>query len=167
MSFALDSGPCSLATNQLTANSGTGACQVTATKAADSNYNQATAQVTVSLVPWTINGFFQPVDMGAAVWNTVKAGSTVPLKFEIFAGLTELTTALAVKSVSSVQVTCGTGVDDTVEEIVTTGGTVLRYDATAGQFIYNWQTPKKPGTCHKVTMTAQDDSSIWALFKLK
>lgn len=39
--------------------------------------------------------------------------------------------------------------------------------AAAGQFIYNWKTPKTPGKCYAVTMTAQDGSSLTALFKLK
>ena len=37
-----------------------------------------------------MSGYYQPVDMNG-VWNTVKGGSTVPLKFELFAGTTELT----------------------------------------------------------------------------
>ena len=62
---------------------------------------------------------------------------------------------------------CGTdSVTDEIE-LTTTGGTSLRYDATAGQFIQNWQTPKKPGQCHKVTTTTTDGSSINVLFKLK
>ncbi|MFL5533275.1 MAG: PxKF domain-containing protein, partial [Gemmatimonadales bacterium] len=52
-------------------------------------------------------------------------------------------------------------------EFTSTGGTVLRYDASAGQFIQNWQTPKSPGTCYKTSMTAQDGTSIYAFFKLK
>ena len=43
---------------------------------------------------WTVKGFYAPVDMGG-VYNTVKGGSTVPLKFEIFCGTTELTTTAA------------------------------------------------------------------------
>ena len=52
-------------------------------------------------------------------------------------------------------------------ELTTTGGTSLRYDTTGGQFVQNWQTPKSAGSCYKVTMTAQDLSTISALFKLK
>lgn len=45
--------------------------------------------------------------------------------------------------------------------------TSLRYDAAGGQFIYNWKTPTGAGTCHKVTITANDGSSQTAHFKLK
>jgi hypothetical protein len=116
---------------------------------------------------WTIAGFYQPVDMGN-IWNTVKGGSTVPLKFEVFAGSTELTSTSVVSSFTSGVVPCGTLADPTADiELTSTGGTSLRYDTTAGQFIQNWQTPKSPGLCYKVTMKTQDGSSISALFKLK
>ena len=51
--------------------------------------------------------------------------------------------------------------------MVTTGGTTLRYDSTAGQFIQNWQTPKAAGTCYLVTMWTDDGSSLLTNFKLK
>lgn len=57
------------------------------------------------------------------------------------------------------------GVDDPLETLAT-GGTSLRYDTTAGQFIYNWQTPKTPGS-FKVTLTAPDGSTIVAYVRLK
>jgi hypothetical protein len=44
VSFSLVSGSCSLAGAQLTATSGTGQCKVTATKAADANYNATTSE---------------------------------------------------------------------------------------------------------------------------
>jgi hypothetical protein len=49
------------------------------------------------------------------------------------------------------------------------GNTVLRYDTTSGQFVFNWQTPKnKAGSCYKVTIPAKDGvSSLTAYFKLK
>jgi hypothetical protein len=52
-------------------------------------------------------------------------------------------------------------------EIPTTGGTTFRYDTTGGQFIQNWATPKKPGTCYSVTMTTADGSKTTANFLLK
>ena len=122
-----------------------------------------------TVIAWTLKGFYQPVDMGN-VWNTVKNGSTVPLKFEVFAGTTELTDVSAVKSLASKQVTCTAlpgAVEDAIETLANTGSTVLRYDSTGGQFIFNWKTPSTPTKCYQVTMTAQDGSSITAFFKLK
>jgi hypothetical protein len=131
------------------------------------NY-QGQATGTLVIKPWTLNGFYQPVDMGD-VLNTVKNGATVPLKFELFSGTTELTSTSAVSSVTAKTVACGAFTGDPTDEIemVTTGGTSLRYDSTGGQFIYNWQTPKKPNTCYNVTMTATDGSTLTAYFKLR
>jgi hypothetical protein len=135
----------------------------TATDFAD-NVETATLSYTVS--NWTLNGFYQPVDMGN-VANTVKAGSTVPLKFEIFAGSTELTATSSVKGFSATMIACDATAPTDEVEITSTGGTTLRYDATAGQFIQNWQTPKAPGACYRASITTQDDSKITAVFKLK
>ena len=119
------------------------------------------------MLAWTPKGFYQPVDMGSAVVNTVKGGSTVPLKFEVFAGSTELTSTSVVKSFMQTKVACETGASADEIEVTSTGGTTLRYDATGGQFVQNWQTPKAPGSCYRVTMTTQDGSTIQANFKLK
>ena len=121
---------------------------------------------TYTVLAWTLNGFYQPVDMNN-VLNTVKNGSTVPLKFEVFAGSTELTDPAAVKTLASVQITCNASAPVDEVEMVATGGTSLRYDSTGGQFIYNWKTPSTAGNCYRVTMTTQDDSSLVAFFKLK
>jgi hypothetical protein len=135
--------------------------------ATDKAGNQATATHSYTVLAWTLKGFYQPVDMGD-VWNTVKGGSTVPLKFQLSAGPTELTSTSAVKSFTQTTVACP-GASAALEPIdfVTTGGTSLRYDTTGGQFIQNWATPKKPGTCYVTTMTAQDGSTISANFMLK
>lgn len=129
----------------------------------------ATATRSYTVAAWTGAGFYQPVDMGGVV-NTVKAGSTVPLKFELFAGSTELTSTSAVGSFKVATINCatlGTLIEDSIE-LTTTGGTSLRYDSTGGQFVQNWQTPKSAGTCYSVTMTAADGvTKISANFKLK
>ena len=120
----------------------------------------------VSATPVTILGFYQPVDMGG-VLNTVKNGATVPLKFEVFEGATERTDTSVVTSLSLIQVACITGLPSDAIEITATGGTSLRYDTTAGQFVYNWKTPNMGNTCWDVTLTVVGSSSITAHFKLK
>jgi len=105
------------------------------------------------------------------VWNTIKGGSTVPLKFNVYAGTAGPTTER--KSVSDIQgfqvaeVPCFSRGYTADVEFTTTGGTSLRYDLTAGQFIQNWQTPKPPNKCYQVRMTAIDGSHIDAYFKTK
>jgi hypothetical protein len=121
-----------------------------------------------SVNAWTLKGFYAPVDMNNIV-NTVKGGSTVPLKFNVFAGLTELTSVSYIKGFKATQVACGAFIDMAADaiEITSTGGTTLRYDGTGAQFIQNWQTPKSPNTCWVVAMTTLDGSSIFANFQLK
>jgi hypothetical protein len=121
---------------------------------------------------WTLTGFYQPVDMPvegggySIVWNTVKGGSTVPLKFEVFVGTNERTDVAAILSFTATPNTCDAGGSDNIE-VTTTGGTVLRYDAVVGQFNQNWQTPKTPGACYRTTVKTLDGSTKTAYFKLK
>ena len=133
--------------------------------AADNAGNVGTSTITYSVLAWTISGFYQPVDMGN-VLNTINNGRTVPMKFEVFKGTTELTDT-AIVTLSLKQVTCGTGmfIDDI--EITTTGNTSLRYDPASGQFIYNWKTPSTANICYDVVLTTSDTSAITAHFKLK
>ncbi len=135
--------------------------------ATDNAGNSSTATRTYSVRVLTLSGFFQPVDMGGVV-NTVKNGSTVPLKFTVGDEGVAQTSTSVVSAFTQREVSCGTlsGASDDVE-FVTTGGTSLRYDATAGQFVQNWQTPKKLGACYTATVTMIDGSKISANFKLK
>ncbi len=123
--------------------------------------------------PLTMVGFHNPVEMrtpsNPTALNTVKSGATVPVKFEVFAGTTELTDVAVVTAVSAAQVTCTPGAEDPIEEIVpdSAGGTALRHDSASGQFVYNWKTPSKSaGRCYVVTVTVQGGSSLSAWFKL-
>lgn len=145
---------------------GVGAHTMTATPH-DNAGNTTTANREYEVLAWTLKGFYQPVDM-SGVLNTVKNGSTVPLKFEVFAGATELTDTSAVMGFTVKGVACPSSavVTDDIE-MTSTGSTELRYDTTGGQFIQNWQTPKKAGACYIVTMKTQDGSTISANFKLK
>jgi len=142
--------------------------------ATDKAGRTATATRSYTVAAYNFKGFYQPVDMNDTV-NTVKNGSTVPVKFELFQSIsgTELTSTSAVTSVLARPMSCGalTGDPEDPIETLATGGTSLRYDTTGGQFIFNWQTPKgasQVGKCYSLTMTAADSSTtITAYFKLK
>lgn len=113
-------------------------------------------------VPWRLVGFYRPVDMNG-VRNTVKGGSTVPLKFEVFAE-TELTTTQAIGATLTVRnIPCATGAPEDPIDVLATNATELRYDLTAGQFIQSWKTPTGAGLCAAVTITTADGSSLTAL----
>ncbi|HUQ43753.1 MAG TPA: PxKF domain-containing protein [Candidatus Limnocylindria bacterium] len=120
------------------------------------------------IVRWTVTGFYSPVDMNRVV-NVAKGGSTVPLKFEVFAGSTELTSTADIGAeFTTRKVSCvdfGAVPQDEIE-FTTTGGTTFRYDSTGGQFIQNWLTPKAPN-CYVVTVTLDDGSALSASFRVK
>lgn len=150
-----------------------GAHAMTAT-AKDKAGNIATSTISYTVLPWTIKGFYRPVDMdpnsSTQIVNIAQNGKTVALKWEIFktkAG-TELTDTSVVKMLKK-KLTCGTFTGDPTDEVevLATGGTVLRYGGKIGQFIYNWQTPKQPNTCWDVTMQSLDGSFITAHFRLR
>jgi hypothetical protein len=123
------------------------------------NYALTPVSGTLTISAWTNQGFFAPVDYNNTE-NSVKGGSTVPLKFRVFQGTQQLTSTSVVSGLKPTVTNCLTGVPiDDIEELAT-GGTNLRYDTTGAQYIFNWQTPKKPGTCYNVTVQMVDGSSI-------
>ncbi|MFX1821967.1 PxKF domain-containing protein [Pseudarthrobacter sp. CC4] len=128
--------------------------------------NTTTVTHSYEVKAWTMKGFYQPIDMGG-VLNTVKGGSAVPAKFEVFAGETEITDPNLMKFTMGTIVCAPNAQTDAIETTAAAGSTVVRYDAIAGQFIYNWKTPASPGSCYQLTMTAKDGTSISANFKLK
>jgi hypothetical protein len=141
----------------------------TAYYAGDANHEKSETETAYFTIKgFKLDGFYKPVDMG--LLNTVKAGSTVPLKFEVFLNGVERTDTAAVVGFSAKAISCGTKADlgEAPVEVLTTGGTALRYDTTGGQFIQNWQTSKQnPGSCYTVTMKTIDGGTITADFKLK
>jgi hypothetical protein len=133
------------------------------------NYNISFVNGTLTIGAWSLLGFYQPVDMSnaALVWNSIKGGSTVPLKFNIFANGVEKKALTDVQGFAVAEVPCSSSGFIADVEFTTTGGTTLRYDTSGGQFIQNWQTPKAPGKCYQTRMTALDGSHIDAYFKSK
>jgi hypothetical protein len=112
-------------------------------------------------------GFYAPVNPMAGFLNTVKGGSTVPLKFDVAVNGVEQTTTAGLQMIQQVIPCDGSAPEDPVEPTAVTGGTTLRYDTTAGQFIQNWKVPKTPG-CYMVRLaTSQDGLALTARFKVK
>jgi hypothetical protein len=147
------------------------------------NFEITSVNGSYTIAAWHLTGFYQPVGipnsvqtapngtlpLTATVWNAIKGGQTVPLKFEIFESMggTERTSVSDVKSFTLTSVACsGTSYEEELD-FTTSGGTSLRYDGLEGQFIQNWQSPKGAGKCYRATMTALDGSSISAFFKTR
>jgi hypothetical protein len=131
--------------------------------ATDHAGNTALVTRTYTVMPYTLRGFDPPVDMG--VVNTAKAGRTIPIKFQVWQGTTELTDTSAVATITWAPTTTSPGVAfDEIEEI-TTSSAGLRYDPAAGMFIYNWRTPDA-GT-YRFTVTTSDGSTLVAIFTFR
>jgi hypothetical protein len=119
--------------------------------ATDAAGNKAIGSFTVTVTVDT-KGFYQPID-GNGIYNKGKAGNTIPFKFNIY-GATEIKDISVVDSIKYKPVTCstGAGIDD-IEAFSTTQN--LKYDSTAGQFVYNSKTPSSAG-CYEATLYLKD-----------
>jgi hypothetical protein len=117
-------------------------------------------------VNYGFHGFFQPVDNNG-VFNRVKAGQAIPMKFDLSGN--QGLNIFAAGSPVSVKVPCElTSPQDDVEQTVNAGGSSLSYDATPlpyGQYNYVWKTDKAwAGTCRQFQMTLNDGSKHTANF---
>jgi Subtilase family/Divergent InlB B-repeat domain len=132
------------------------------------NYNTATKTVYINVV-YTFIGLLQPVDNPPVV-NTGSPGRTYPVKWQLKDANGNYVSDLS--SVTSLQYTivlCG-NLDTALSsplDTTATGGTVLRYDATANQFIYNWQTPNTSNVCYVLMLTLKDGTTHTASFQMK
>jgi beta propeller repeat protein len=122
----------------------------------------------ISVPRFTFHGFAAPLSNPPTV-NAAKAGATVAVKWQ----LTDATGAFvsdlnAVVGIVYDMVSCAAFDAATSSDVpaVAAGGSGLRYDATANQYVYNWKTPWAAG-CYALTVTLGDGSAHQADFKLK
>jgi hypothetical protein len=156
------SGACTNVGPTFTMNS-VGTCTVTYDQAGNNNYYAAPQVVEYTTVIYNFTGFFRPVD-NLGVWNVVKAGSAVPVKFSLngYQGLGIMATSSQNGQTytypTSGPILCdSTGVYDYVDETVTAGGSSLTYDSTVGQYVYVWKTEKAwVGTCRQLVVKLSD-----------
>jgi hypothetical protein len=142
-----------------------------------------------AITAWSADGhgFYQPVGIAnstflpsgstpqlpapndTTVWNVAKGGSTIPLKFNVFAAAVEKTSTSDVSGFTAVKLSaCATGSSEDPIEFLTSGSTTLRYDTTDRVFIQNWKTPTvSADSCYRATATFADGSTLSAFFKLR
>ena len=133
----------------------------------------ATATLNVNSVTFTFQGFFAPVDMSASslvVWNTVKAGQAVPVKWLLTQNGTPVSDPASFVGLSSYPIACLSGsgsIDDAIDQIAT-GNSGLQYNGS-GSWQYNWQTLSSyKNSCRAVVVKFSDGTaSPAALFKFK
>lgn len=138
-----------------------GTTMVTATATDEAgNTSSCTFKVTV-LYNWS--GFFAPVD-NLPVWNRVKAGSAVPVKFRLGGDQGLNVFAAAYPKSGAGQCNSAALLAD-IEQTVTAGQSSLTYDAIADQYVYVWKTDKAwAGTCRQLVVKLADGTEHMANF---
>jgi Bacterial Ig-like domain (group 3)/YDG domain/Galactose oxidase, central domain len=159
------SGQATLTTSFATA----GSHSITAVYGGNSNFNGSTSATYTQSVQFIFIGFLPPID-NLPTFNSVKAGQTIPVKWQLkdYNGnlISDLGTLASPNGLTSANINCGGGTPDDVEELASPGGTVFRFDGT--QFIYNWQTSRPwAGTCRIMTVRLSDGTTHTAQFKFK
>ncbi len=157
------SGPADCAVTGYDVTVGTHTLTATARDAAG-NSGQSTLTYTVS--PYTFAGFFAPVKADGTV-KSVKAGSTVPLKFTLSAGDRELTATSAIAEIRTVARACIAGEPVEQIEAAATSAAGLTYDPVAGRFQYDWKTDRAATGCAEIVVRAADGSELRAAFQYR
>jgi hypothetical protein len=133
----------------------------------------ATATLNVNRVstPFTFQGFFAPIDMSTAsvVWNTVKAGQAVPVKWLLTLDGAPVSDPASFAGLVSYPIACPSGagsIDDAIDEIAT-GSSGLQYNGD-GIWQFNWKTLASYKNCRSVAVKFSDGTtSPAANFKFK
>ncbi|WP_029137390.1 PxKF domain-containing protein [Nakamurella lactea] len=117
-------------------------------------------------VAYRLDGFLPPV-ANPPVVNEGHAGRTYPLKWRLAdAAGAHISTLSAIGSVRYQSISCASlGSASSDLPATSSGGTSLRYDMTAEQYIYNWATPGSPG-CYRVNLTLNSGQVVSANFSL-
>jgi len=119
----------------------------------------------LDLRTWSFTGFFQPVD-NAPVFNTVKAGQGVPVKFSLSGN--QGLGIFAAGYPKSVAIACPSATSTDSIEATTAGKSGLSYDRDTDTYTYVWKTNKAwANTCRQLILVLKDGTIHVAYFQLK
>jgi hypothetical protein len=113
---------------------------------------------------WSFGGFLPPIANPPNL-NTVKAGSSVPIKFSL--GGNQGLQIFARGYPQSQMIDCVTEAPPSGTSTVPSGQSSLNYTASTDQYTYSWKTdPAWAGTCRQLIVRFRDGLDHIALFKL-
>ncbi len=124
-------------------------------KAQDVAGNLTTKTVTYTVYDtFGTRGFFSPVD-NLPTLNSVKAGSGVPLKFQLLDPAGQLVADKAALAPTWSTISCSNSATvDAIETTVAAGQSSLSYDVATQSFVYAWKTEKRwAGACRQFRIT--------------
>ncbi len=106
--------------------------------ASDADDNTSVAKTFTVNVSYSATGALQPINSNGS--SVFKLGSTVPVKFQLTNASAGITNAVA--SIKTAKLSGGVPGAETeaVTSTAASTGSAFRYDATSGQYIYNWGT---------------------------
>jgi hypothetical protein len=126
--------------------------------------NATTKTFTVT-VTYSWSGALQPINAGGT--SIFKLGSTVPVKFSLTGASAGIGDAVATLSYTKVN----DGIEGSTFEAVSTAaastGNQFRYDATAGQYVFNWSTKGLTSGTYKLIVTLGDGIARSVVVSLK
>ena len=143
----------------------------TVTCSATDKAGNATSKDATYAVVAKFSGFLSPLNADPTVINVGTAGRTYPIKYQLTdANGAFITNAVTGTTINVAKVACSNmsgDPTDLIDYAASTGGTALRYDSTANQYVYNWATPTTKNTCYRLTVTPPDGQARVALFQMK